>query len=338
MYTGKIRDIELEISGFFHKMAILNGRTPKISVIFAYFHIHQKLTQKILRNLTKYSKATISSKLAEMLDLGLIKKKFIDGTHILEYSLSSSFFEFDYLSNEGSIKQLQEITNFFTPIKDELTSLSPDLLGHELLLERVEDFLFFAEMRLATKLNQPFRKDLNDLKPFIYPVDPDFDLKIEEIEKKIHDYLINTKILEEINKKSAEISAYFFTRANLSQKFIAKRTTYSTRTIYLILDQLQDNKVITKDKKNHGYLLESITIRFRLSRFNYVKKILSWKPQFIEIQKKLRDKNKNLNLHYGYPNIYTMVDKIILKMEKMNNWHESNKDLISKYENIILHK
>ena len=75
IYSSKIRKFELEISSFFSETAIMNGRKPKISVIFAYFHIHQKLTQKTLRDLTLYSKGTISSMLTEMLELGLIKKK-----------------------------------------------------------------------------------------------------------------------------------------------------------------------------------------------------------------------------------------------------------------------
>ena len=336
IYSGKIREFELEISRFFHEIAKLNGRKPKISVTYAYFQIHQRLTQKTLRDLTSYSKGTISSILTDMIGLGLIKKEMIAGTHILEYSLSSSFFEFDYLSDEGSIKQLHDIFNFFTPIKDELTSLSSDLLGHNLLLKRVEDFLFFAEMRLAKKLNQPFLKDLNSLKPFTYPIDPEFDLVIEEIEKKIHDFLINTDILEEINKKAANVFAYCFTRANVSQKFLCDRTGYSSRTIYSILDQLIDNKLIKKDKKNHGYLMESITIRFRLFRFNYYKQILSWKPHFKENQKKLRDKKGNLNIHHGYPNIYTMIDRILFKMERMDIWFDSNEDMINNYENILL--
>ena len=188
MYSIKIREFELDISNFFNEMGKLNGRDPKISVIFLYFHIHQRLTQEKLGYLTSsltslpenkiikkdkknlgYSKATISSKLAEMMDLGLIKKNFIDGTHILEYSLASSYFEFDYVSSEGSIKQLHDIYNFFAPIKEELELLSPDLLGHGLLLKRVEDFLFFADMRLAQKQNHPFHKDLTQLKPFSYP-------------------------------------------------------------------------------------------------------------------------------------------------------------------------
>ena len=102
------------------------------------------------------------------------------------------------------------------------------------------------------------------------------------------------------------------------------------------LNYLQDIELIIKDKKNHGFLLESITIRFRLTRFNYVKQILSWKPQFKEIQNILRDKNENLSIHYGYPNIYTMIDRILHKMERMDKWLESNKDMISNYENILL--
>jgi len=335
IYSGKIREFEMEISRFFYEMGKLNGRNPKISVIFAYFHIHQRLTQKMLRDLTSYSKATISSKLTEMIKLGLINKNMIAGTHVLEYSLSSSFFEFDYLSTEASIKQLYEISNFFTPIKEELISLSSDLLGHNLLLKRVEDFLFFAEMRLAKKQNLPFHKDLKSLKPFSYPIDPEFDLEIEEVEEKIHDYLISTKILEEINKKLAHISAYCYTRANVSQKFISKKTGYSSRTIYSILDQLINNKIIRKDKKNHGFLIESITIRFRLSRFHYVRQILSWKPHFLEIQKKLRDKNENLSILNGYPNIYAMIDRILFNMKKMAFWLETQEEIINQYENIL---
>ena len=83
-------------------------------------------------------------------------------------------------------------------------------------------------------------------------------------------------------------------------------------------------------------LLESITIRFRLFRFNYVKQILSWKPDFKKIQKELRDKNENLSILHGYPNIYTMIDRILVLMEKMAIWRESQEETISYYENFLL--
>lgn len=85
-----------------------------------------------------------------------------------------------------------------------------------------------------------------------------------------------------------------------------------------------------------GFLSESITIRFRLFRFNYVRHILSWKPDFEKIQKELRDKNENLSILNGYPNIYTIIDRILFIMEKMAIWRESQKEIISKYENLLL--
>ena len=79
-FSEPIREIELAIVAFFAEVGVWNGRFPKLSSIYAYFLFHQTLTQKQIRQLTGYSKGSVSLYVNQMEEQGLITKKFIEGT------------------------------------------------------------------------------------------------------------------------------------------------------------------------------------------------------------------------------------------------------------------
>jgi DNA-binding transcriptional regulator GbsR (MarR family) len=70
-----IDQIESEIKDFFTEMDTMLGRDPIISEIISQFYIHKILTQKQLQSLTGYSAGTISQKLQELVERGVIKEK-----------------------------------------------------------------------------------------------------------------------------------------------------------------------------------------------------------------------------------------------------------------------
>jgi len=81
-FDPEIRQMEQEIVEFFaEKSPEFTGRHPIIATIMAYFDIRRSLTQQDLQDLTGFSAGTISKSVRQLVDMNVVTKETIPGTH-----------------------------------------------------------------------------------------------------------------------------------------------------------------------------------------------------------------------------------------------------------------
>jgi len=81
-FDPEIRQIEQEIVEFFAEKSLeFIGRHPIIATVLTYFDIRRRLTQQDLQNLTGFSAGTISRSVRQLVDMNVITKETIPGTH-----------------------------------------------------------------------------------------------------------------------------------------------------------------------------------------------------------------------------------------------------------------
>ena len=81
-FDPEIREIEKEIVEFFvAKSSEFTGRHPIISKVMTYFFTRKNLTQRDLQILTGFSAGTISKSVRQLLEMNMITKETIQGTH-----------------------------------------------------------------------------------------------------------------------------------------------------------------------------------------------------------------------------------------------------------------
>ena len=126
-FDPKIREIEREIAEFFAaKSSEYIGRNPIISKIMTYFSIRKKLTQKELQQLTGFSAGTISKAVHQLLEMNVITKGTIPGTHKHVYKMeklpfvSPQYFLRTESAMEKKILELVEIKKTLEAHKDEM--------------------------------------------------------------------------------------------------------------------------------------------------------------------------------------------------------------------------
>jgi len=81
-FAPEIRQIEQEIVEFFAEKTLeFIGRHPIVATVMAYFDIRRSLTQQDLQDLTGFSAGTISKSVRQLVDMNVITKETIPGTH-----------------------------------------------------------------------------------------------------------------------------------------------------------------------------------------------------------------------------------------------------------------
>ena len=87
-FDPEIRQIEQEIVEFFaEKTPEYTGRHPIVARVMAYFYTRRNLTQRDLRHLTGFSAGTISKSVRQLVDMNVINKEIIRGTHTHIYKM-----------------------------------------------------------------------------------------------------------------------------------------------------------------------------------------------------------------------------------------------------------
>ena len=129
-FDPKVRDVEKKIVEFFAATSSeFTGRNPIVSKVMTYFCIRKKLTQKELRELTGFSSGTISKTVRQLLDMNVITKDTIPGTHTQVYRMdklpfvSPRYFLRTETVMEHKIQKLQEMKKMLEANKEELEKL-----------------------------------------------------------------------------------------------------------------------------------------------------------------------------------------------------------------------
>lgn len=115
-FDPDIREIEREIVEFFAaKSSEFTGRHPIVSTVMTYFYTRKILTQRDLQILTGFSSGTISKAVRQLLEMNVITKETIPGTHKHVYKMEKLpfispryFLRTESLMDE-KIRELEEI-------------------------------------------------------------------------------------------------------------------------------------------------------------------------------------------------------------------------------------
>jgi DNA-binding transcriptional regulator GbsR (MarR family) len=129
-FEPEIRRIEQEIIRFFaEKTPEYTGRHPIISAVMAYFYIHRNLTQRDLQKLTGFSAGAISKAVRQLVDMNVITREMIPGTHTHIYKMetlpfrSPSYFLQTEKTLEKLHKELKEMKDILDAHGDEMRDL-----------------------------------------------------------------------------------------------------------------------------------------------------------------------------------------------------------------------
>jgi DNA-binding transcriptional regulator GbsR (MarR family) len=130
VFDPEIRKIEREITEFFaEKASEYTGRHPIVSMVMAYFYIRRNLTQRDLRNLTGFSAGAISKALQQLVDINMITREMILGTHMHLYKMETLPFRSPryLLQTEKTLeklhKELREIKDTLDAQCDEMRNI-----------------------------------------------------------------------------------------------------------------------------------------------------------------------------------------------------------------------
>ena len=89
-FDPEIRRLEREIIGFFaEKASEYTGRHPIVSAVMAYFYIRKSLTQQDLRRLTGFSAGAISKAVRQLVDMNMVTREMVPGTHTHVYKMET---------------------------------------------------------------------------------------------------------------------------------------------------------------------------------------------------------------------------------------------------------
>lgn len=162
IFEGKIKEYENRLIDFFVKAGQLKGQSQSFSTIIGYFLIHKNLTQAQVKELTGFSKGSVSTNLNNLENIGFLKKKLIKGTRKYLYSFGGSMSQLS--SNTGAFKKEinQMATQFFQSKIEELNNYK-NKNGYKLLSKRLNGVMKFLKIhkRLINHImDSDFIKDI----------------------------------------------------------------------------------------------------------------------------------------------------------------------------------
>jgi len=130
-FDPEIRRIEQAIVEFFAKKTPeYTGRHPIVSAVMAYFYVRRSLTQQDLQKLTGFSAGAISKAVRQLVDMSMITREMIPGTHTHRYKMETLPFRSPsyFLQTE---KTLEKLHMELQEMKDTLDAHGGDMLNLE---------------------------------------------------------------------------------------------------------------------------------------------------------------------------------------------------------------
>ena len=120
VFDPEIRQIEREIVAFFaEKTPEYTGRHPIVAAVMAYFYIRRSLTQQDLRRFTGFSAGAISNVVRQLVDINMISREMIPGTHTHRYKMETLPFRSPSYFLQTK-QNLEKIHNELKDLKDDL--------------------------------------------------------------------------------------------------------------------------------------------------------------------------------------------------------------------------
>ena len=327
IFKGRILEFEKVLVEYHLKIADLNSESKKVALLGAYLSIHGELTQRQLKELTKFSISTISTNLMNLINAKYIKRKMKPGTHEYVYFLAPV--------SQNAIDQvlgsLKLEINFLKMKISELEEIhDSNKKGYTLLLSRLKETVrtFQLYHKIIDVIQNPdltfdFEKlreseiileDLQFLEEY-------FDPELKKIEEDILDFFIHQSTYSILKRFNLIILVLFITRKVLTQEKLRKLTGLSLGKVSQVLKKLLDMKYIEKVEKKElqkilprektlkiHYVVVTVQKSFMMSGINSLLELLKWEEKFKAIYFELegeKQKFKNLN---GYEEISKIIN------------------------------
>ncbi|QEE14406.2 hypothetical protein DSAG12_00219 [Promethearchaeum syntrophicum] len=344
-FDDKLRKFEKELLDYFVEVGLEKGRNDIDSHILGYLMLHQNLTQKQIRELSRelfikntkrgISNGSISAFLNGIYSkIGILKKDKVEGSNYLfEYSLSRHISRSTLESTKIGLRIVNDYISSVHQISNLLSKISSrdiiDLDFYNLFVKRMDEILKFTKSYkiIMEKSINYHEKNSNDK----IPQDKSSITKNDEVpEKKTIDDIysleeelisetVKTPLFQFLKADYIRIMGYFITREKLTQKELKELTGFSIGHISQGLKKLLELELI-QSYKEHGkrqstYIMKSIGYSLMKRFLGAIQKSNAFKPNLIEIDEKLENRKKEWQDLNGYAQIKAFVEE---RIEMMN--------------------
>ena len=314
-FHEKIRFFEKELINFYVDINHSYGRAKKLVEVFAYFMIHKRLNQPILRKLTGFSRSTISSIVSELLDYQAIKTDGLqDKTK--EYTIDLMYGRVILTKLDPRVLNVQYMNNLFDNAKNEGKTLLKSFEKSH-WMKRIKDIEFihnyyFDDTGIENRIWYLKQINLSPLREV-----HEFSQEFQEMEDKFHKHLIDLDYFQEHDKKSALLNCYFLTRECLNLTHLEQLTQYDRRTIQKRLDKIVDDGYISYDLQAKTFRMHSLTHSFGSGRRVFLKKLKKYKTKFSQYFDDFSQKTSELNVYHGYHYIIVQLMHALSELDKL---------------------
>ncbi|MCP4761371.1 MAG: helix-turn-helix transcriptional regulator [archaeon] len=325
-FEGRIKEIEQELINYQLELAKTNSQSESLQKIITTLIFHGELTQSQIKKLAILSKSTISTSLANLLNLGFVKKEKIKGSREYRYFLSSIYIN----SMNNALGSLENDILFF---KKKLSNLRENYnstyKGFDLVSSRLEEiirvFNIYQKLIENVEIEKPMiKKDekINELTSQDFNgIDELFDPKIRQIEDEIIDFFLYESVYSTMDEFVLRVFVYFLIRKIFTQKKLRDLTGLSLGKISQVVNFLIEagmidkvskkkiKKIIPVDKiRQKFYSMNSIQTGFFRSGIVSGKKILMKKTEFEKLRNELISNESELRLLKGYKDVLKFLN------------------------------
>ena len=330
LFSVELRKYEDRLVEFLLDIAKTKRVNPKISTISSYLLIHGKLTQKELKELTKFSMGSISTLLSVMTSTGVFQKERIPHTHTFTYSFMGELEDLTIKGIEIALSSFSPLDIYLKSKKNELTKyIEQSKKGAQHLFNRIDELLEAFEIYkflfpLLTSTDESLKEisveSFKLIKREKEVKNISFDPEIYLIEDDMLNQLINSPMFSSRDPMFVRILGYFITRKYLTQTRLQRVTGLSAGKIsedvnLLLEDELiEKSEISTKGKITYG--AESAgKLLLKFSRV-VINRMARWDEDLVKMRIELENKRNNLGELNGYTRIYKICEFLLQTISK----------------------
>jgi DNA-binding transcriptional regulator GbsR (MarR family) len=296
LLSKQSKEIEREIVAFYMTVGKMVNLNPRATEIFAYLRIYDALSQEQLKKLTGYSLGTISATLQSFLQLDIISRRIIQGTHKNLYIMKPERVKFVYTPSSQILDRLERLDSYIMKKQAELQETrSKHPTEIEFLYRRLNSLRNYIEVQ-RRQINREkrysfFQEDVSEIVPPNKMIDYSFDTrKLEDNLTEVWGYLREDPIRN-------RILSIFYTRGSVDQQTLMDVSGFSRSTISRVLRQELRRECIhalpREYRKPRIYYLRSISLSILSVILNTDSYIYSYIPRFHEILSSLQSENQS---------------------------------------------
>ena len=131
-FDDEIEKIEKDIFKFLMSYSLFIGQKTTFITIKIYFITRGSLTQEKLKELTGFSRGTISQEIKKLISMDLIKKTGVSNTGEITYSMKNPVIAF--------IHSFRDLTNDISEFAKKINTVKEDIEKEKVLIENLHGF------------------------------------------------------------------------------------------------------------------------------------------------------------------------------------------------------